>query len=75
MIVEIPTKVEHCGNPMFLRMFEIKNECPVCGAERGVKRWKGFSYDGSKRLVVDCWQNACEHIDVYSDVVKEGTLI
>lgn len=75
MIVEIPIKTEHEGYPGYLRKFEIADTCPKCGAKRGVERWKGLSYDGSRRLNVDCWKNECGHIDLYKDVVKEGKLI
>ena len=49
--------------------------CPKCGAKRGTKVWRGLSYDGSKRLTVDCWRNECDHIDTYQDIVKEGKRI
>jgi len=73
MIVQIPAQKEHCG--IFLATYEIQDTCPQCGQKRGVKKWKGFSYDGSRRLVVDCWRNECGHIDKYDDIRKEGTLI
>lgn len=72
MIVEIPTKEEHWGISFNRGQFWIKNRCPKCGAKRGVKRFRGFSYDGRYRMVVDCWQNECGHIDLYRDVRKEG---
>ena len=71
MKVEIPTREEHEG--FYSGTFEISDKCPVCGGPRGVKRWKGLSYDGSRRLSVDCWSNPCGHIDKYSDVIKENT--
>jgi len=75
MIVEIPIIVEHEGYPGNLRMVEIADTCPQCGAKRGVKRWRGLSYDGSRRLEVDCWKNECGHIDRYRDVAKEGKIV
>lgn len=75
MIVEIPVVTEHAGHPGYLRKLEISDQCPKCGAKRGIKRWKGFSYDGSRRLVVDCWDNECKHIDKYRDVRKEGKIV
>lgn len=72
MIVEIPIKSNHMGNPMYLRKLEISDYCPKCRAKRGVKRWRGFSFDGSRRLVCSCWENECGHIDKYKDVAKEA---
>lgn len=57
-------------------VLDISDECPICKAERGVKRWTGFVYVGSKyydnRMPVDCWENACEHQDKYQDVLWEA---
>jgi hypothetical protein len=72
MIVEIPRIKEHAGYYGHLVTVEISDTCPKCGGERGVERWKGFSYDGSRRLVVDCCKNSCEHIDLYCDVMNEA---
>jgi len=72
MIVEIPKMVQHEGFPGNVVKVEIQDTCPKCGAKRGVKRWKGLSYDGSRRLHVDCWENECGHIDTYSEVRTEG---
>jgi hypothetical protein len=71
MIVEIPVKPHHEGNAVNLRRIEISDVCPKCGSRRGVKRWRGLSYDGNKRLVVDCWLNECDHRDKYSDIWEE----
>lgn len=72
MKVMIPLVREHNGSPFNIGFFEIADTCLKCGARRGIKIWKGLSYDGSKRLTVDCWRNECDHIDIYSDVVAEG---
>lgn len=72
MIVEIPRIAEHAGYDGNLIKVEIADTCPICGAERAVQVWKGLSYDGSRRLQVDCWENACGHIDTYTAVRKEG---
>ena len=72
MIVKIPTVTEHEGYPGYIGYYKIADTCPVCGAKRGIKRWKGLSYDGSRRLSVDCWHNKCDHVDKYPDVRKEG---
>ncbi len=71
MKVTIPICPNHEGSILSLTTIEIDNKCPKCGSERGVKRWKGFSYDGSRRIIVDCWENACGHIDKYTDVIRE----
>lgn len=72
MIVEIPRTQEHAGYPGNVIKVEIADTCPKCGAKRGVKAWKGLSYDGSRRLSVDCWENECGHVDLYSEVRIEG---
>ena len=46
--------------------------CPVCGAERGVPKLVA-SYDGSRRLHCDGWENACGHVDMYADVRREAS--
>lgn len=71
MTVKIPICAEHAGSPLCLKTVIIADKCPVCGGERGAT-YQGFSYDGSRRLVVDCWQNPCGHIDKYSDVLAEA---
>ena len=73
MIVEIPLTEEHEG--YYKGKFQISDKCPKCGARRGIKRWRGLSYDGSRRMEVDCWSNECGHIDKYSDIRKEIGLI
>lgn len=71
MKVTVPSISEHAGYPSNLITGEISDKCPKCEAKRGVKRWEGLSYDGSRRLNVDCWENECGHIDKYSDVRQE----
>ena len=71
MLVRIPNMTEHAGNPWNVITVEIDDKCPHCGAKRGVKRWSGPSFDGSRRLEVDCWRNECGHVDKYSDVRRE----
>ena len=41
--------------------------CLHCGGPRG-EPYKGISYDGSRRLAVDCWTNPCGHGEKYSTV-------
>lgn len=74
MIVEISEIKEHCGNPAYLKKYEISDNCPKCGKPRG-KIFKGLSYDGSRRLSVDCWNNPCGHIDMYEDIRKDGVVV
>jgi hypothetical protein len=69
MKVTIPATAEHQG--FYSITVEISDFCPVCGGKRG-KVFDGISYDGSRRLHVDCWNNPCGHIDKYCDVRKEA---
>lgn len=70
MTVTIPSCEQHEG--FYSMTVTISDYCPKCGKKRGVDTiHKGFSYDGSLRLVVDCWTNPCGHIDYYSDVREE----
>lgn len=72
MVVEIPKCAEHAGYDGNLIKLEIADTCPKCGNKRAIKAWRGLSYDGSRRLNVDCWENECGHIDMYSEIRKEG---
>ncbi len=69
MIVQIPATAEHMG--IHSITVTISDLCPKCGAKRGTERWRGFSYDGSRRLGVDCWSNECGHVDSYTEVRAE----
>jgi len=73
MIVTIPKVQEHEGFIGNLGTYEISDNCQICGSPRG-EVFKGLSYDGSRRLEVDCWINKCGHVDCYSAVRKEGKL-
>jgi hypothetical protein len=44
--------------------------CPVCGGPRG-EVFKTRSYDGSRILECDGWENPCGHVDKYSAVRRE----
>lgn len=70
--VTIPACRNHEG--IYSVDVEIDWICPVCGQPRGEIK-KGFSYDGSLRLVVDTWQNPCGHIDKYADVRREAQIM
>lgn len=72
--VEIPKISNHEGLPENLVKISISKFCPKCGAARAKRIWKGFSYDGSRRLQVDCWENECSHIDEYRDVLLEAVV-
>lgn len=45
--------------------------CPKCGKPRG-ELFDTVSYDGSRRLHVNGWSNACGHVDKYADVRQEA---
>ena len=70
MIVKIPSCQEHAGYPGNVIKVEISDLCPRCGKPRG-KPFSTISYDGSRRLHVDGWENECEHVDRYSEI-REG---
>lgn len=50
---------------------DLKWRCPKCRGPRGETR-NVFSFDGSRRLVVDGWDNPCGHIDYYPEVRAEA---
>lgn len=68
-LVEIPSSQMHQG------IYRIKVRlvwvCPACGGSRG-EVFKAPSFDGSLRMIVDSWRNACGHVDYYEDVRKEA---
>ena len=71
MKVTIPRCEQHEG--FWSMTVTISDYCPKCGMKRGTDTLhKGFSYDGSRRLVVDCWNNPCGHVDKYSEVREEA---
>lgn len=72
MIVTIPSSSEHNGYG--LMTVEISDNCPVCGGPRG-QVYGTLSYDGSRRVNCDGWNNPCGHIDLYSDVRAEGVRV
>ena len=70
MKVTIPSCEQHEGFSSIT--VTISDYCPKCGKKRGIDTiHKGFSYDGSRRLSVDCWENPCGHVDKYSEVREE----
>jgi len=74
MIVTIPKMSEHGGYPGNIITLEISDNCPICGGRRG-KIFGTISYDGSRRLHCDGWENPCGHIDRYKDVRNEGKAV
>ena len=68
MDVTIPAREMHEG--LYTVTAKISDRCPQCGGPRG-EVYAGFSYDGSRRLVVSRWDNPCGHVDYYSDVRQE----
>lgn len=69
MIVTIPSHPNHNGQE--LASFEISDICPVCKGPRG-QVFGTHSFDGSRRLNVDGWNNPCGHVDTYEAIRKEG---
>lgn len=71
--VIIPAIEQHEG--LFSTTVTLKWVCPKCGGPRG-EPFKTVSYDGSRRLYnVDGWKNPCGHIDYYSDLRKEASVM
>lgn len=72
--VTIPTHSQHGGYPGYLRTYEISDKCPTCDGPRG-RVVPGISYDGSRRLHCDTWENPCGHTDKYSYIWEVGTIV
>jgi hypothetical protein len=70
--VEVPACNEHQGT--FATKVRIRWACPACGRLRG-RVFRGLSWDGSRRLPVDCWVNPCGHIDKYDKVRAEAAAL
>ena len=67
--VYIPARAEHDGtHGVYVKLRWV---CPKCGAPRGEVK-SGRSYDGSRILFCDTWQNPCGHVDKYADVRTEA---
>jgi YD repeat-containing protein len=67
--VTIPACDKHLGRHK--KTVCLRWECPVCGGPRGqvIRR---HSYDGSRRMTCDGWDNPCGHVDKYRDVREEA---
>ncbi|MGW1744496.1 hypothetical protein ACWCRD_02540 [Streptomyces sp. NPDC002092] len=59
-----------------IRTVTVSDRCPQCGGPRGVDtiRNHNFHEDG-EWLSVDVWQNPCGHIDLYSEVLAEASVV
>lgn len=67
--VRIPGSDDHDG--WYTITVTLTWQCPRCGGPRGTVH-PVISYDGSRRLPCDGWQNPCGHIDFYRDVRAEA---
>jgi hypothetical protein len=66
--ITIPACVDHGG--IYSRVISVPWKCLECGGPRG-KPVKGFSYDGSRTLLVDTWTNPCGHVETFARVRLE----
>lgn len=68
-LVKIPAHSEHGGrDALWVRL---KWVCPKCGETRGEPH-AVISWDGSRRLYCDGWENPCGHVDTYTACRKEA---
>ncbi len=67
--IVIPGCAEHAG--LFSVHLTVPWVCMHCGGPRG-EPYKGLSYDGSRRLAVDCWKNPCGHSETYAELRKHA---
>lgn len=67
--VIVPSRSKHRG--VHRVTVELAWRCPECGGPRGEVE-SVRSYDGSRCMIVDGWQNPCGHVDKYSDVRAEA---
>ncbi len=67
--VYIPAREQHGGvYGMYVKLWWV---CPICGQPRGqIKNVR--SYDGSRVLPCDGWDNPCGHVDKYDACRKEA---
>ncbi len=68
--VYIPARTNHDG----VAGIRVKLNwiCPQCGGPRGIVAHGCRSYDGSRILYCDSWENPCNHVDKYEDVRQEA---
>ena len=67
--VTIPALEAHQG--IMITVVILAWVCPKCGQPRGVP-YETRSYDGSRPVGCDGWQNACGHVDKYNAVRQEA---
>lgn len=67
--VTIPARDQHEG--LHSMKVTVPWLCPTCGGPRG-EPTPGISFDGSRRLAVDTWRNACGHLDSYNTARNEA---
>lgn len=67
--VYIPACAEHEG--LYGIHVNLRWVCPICGKPRGEIQ-RVLSYDGSRYLECDGWQNPCGHVDKYSNLRVEA---
>ena len=68
--VTIPSRFMHEGYPGCAIKIVLEWVCPICGGPRG-EPFPTISWDGSRRLGVNGWENPCGHIDKYVDARSE----
>ena len=69
--VKIPMCEQHGGiNSVTV---ELEWKCPTCGEERGEVK-SVLSYDGSRQMACDGWENPCGHTDIYSEIRIEAVV-
>jgi len=54
-----------------LATVEISDDCPKCGKPRGKPEKRRF-HEFGEYYYVDCWHNACGHLDRYRAVLREA---
>lgn len=70
--VRIPGCDNHCGTHAV--DVAVPWVCCTCGGPRG-EPFESLSFDGSRRLGVHSWQNACGHIDFYFLVREQAGIV
>lgn len=68
-LVQIPARENHEG--VYSALVRLRWICPMCGRKRGEIR-RAISYDGSRYLPCDGWDNPCGHVDKYNALREEA---
>ena len=63
--VTIPGRELHEG--LYARRVTLPWVCLHCGGPRG-EPFESSSYDGSRQLYVDSWNNPCGHVETYAEI-------